>query len=282
MSRRNNLDRMGVPAPSSDAPLQDNGSTGGDTLNFVVPTEFVELPSRGLYYPEGHPLHKKEEIEIRFMTAKEEDILTSRSLLQKGVAIDKVLQNIVVDKKVNINDLFIGDKNAVIIAARASAYGPDYKTNITCPQCGTKDDFQFDLENKTISHGNTTGEHEIKNTSNGTFMVKLPKTGAHVEIRLLNGHDEKKLVGRGKDISKNDFKLTEQFKRFIVTVEGVDDRSLIERFINNMPAYDSRYLRGAYAEVMPNVDLTQSYECSFCGYQQDMEVPFTSEFFWPK
>ena len=131
---RNNQDRLNAPPTSADPPIQQAQQTE-QPLQFVTPTEFVELPSRGKFYPSEHPLHNVETLEVRHMTARDEDILTSRSLLKKGVAIDRFLQNIVVDRRVKVEDLLIGDKNAIIIASRISGYGPRYDANVLCPSC---------------------------------------------------------------------------------------------------------------------------------------------------
>jgi predicted RNA-binding Zn-ribbon protein involved in translation (DUF1610 family) len=283
MSKRNNLDRVGTPKmQDTGPPPQMTMTPGADALNFVIPTEFVELPSKGMFYPEGHPLHNKEEVEIKFMTAKEEDLLTSRPLLRKGLAIDRVLQSIIVDKRVHIDDLFIGDKNAMIVAARISAYGSEYSVKIPCPACGVSEKFEFNLEDYKVKYSDDIEDTDATNTGNGTFVTTLPKTKVEVEMRLLNGHDEKKISQLNKKDKDLEFSLVNQMKYFIVSVNGVGDRATVNKFIDVMPAYDSKYLRSVYTEIMPTIDLTQNYECSSCGHEQEMEVPFTSEFFWPK
>jgi len=123
MPPRNNEDRVGAAGSDTSAPTPDLVNEKSP-LTFTTPTEFVELPTRGRFYPEDHPLHNVEEIEIRFMTAKDEDILSSKTLLKKGVAIDRLLQNVIVDKRINVGDLFVGDKNALIVASRITGYGP--------------------------------------------------------------------------------------------------------------------------------------------------------------
>ena len=123
MSR--NQDRLGgVQQPDTSPPPQQ----GGGGFSFVIPTEFVDLPSLGRFYAQNHPLHGKDSIEIKQMTAKEEDILTSRTLLKKGVALERLLQSIIVDKTIDPKTLLIGDRNAIIVAARVSGYGNDYST----------------------------------------------------------------------------------------------------------------------------------------------------------
>ena len=256
------------------------------TLSYVTPTEFVELPSRGKFYPSDHPLHNKEVIEMRFMTAKDEDILTSPALLRNGLAIDRLIENLIVDNNVNVNDLLLGDKNAVILAARISGYGEQYNVNVTCPNCQASIEHEFDLSE--IPHQNgTIPEDDNENvylTPEGTFVAKLPKSQFSVEFKLLTGQDEdylEKVALKTKKLKLPEASATNLLKRLVVSVNDVTVTSEINNFIDNMPAQDARFLRACVATVTPNVDMTQEVECSSCGTVSEMAVPFTSEFFWP-
>lgn len=284
MTTRDNSARFAAPTPNVQPETQEENQDavsipGG--LHFVAPTELVELPSKGLLYPEGHPLHNQEEIEIKLMTAKEEDILVNQSLLKKGVALDRMLQSIIINKKIKLDDLLVSDKNAIVIASRISAYGSDYKAKVTCPSCNATSDYEFDLEDKEMKYLYEHDRDDIVVTENGNFLVTLPKTKVDIEFRLLRGHDEKRLLQLNKK-NKGLVPLTEQFKSFITAVNGVSDRNLINQFVDVMPAYDSKFLRTVYADAVPAVNLEQYFECSECGHSQDMEVPFTVEFFWPR
>ena len=158
MSR--NSDRLGTQFNSdTDSPQQLAQNVENNDFSFIVPTEIVDLPSRGVLYTQGHPLHGKDSIEIKQMTAKEEDMLTSRSLLKKGVALDRVLSSIITDKSINADTLLVGDRNAIIIAARISAYGNDYTTKVTCPSCGTVQEYGFDLNKTTVYNGDDIAEY---------------------------------------------------------------------------------------------------------------------------
>lgn len=283
MSDRNNEDRFGnledLPTPQHNS---NQNNTQNNNVSFVVPTEFVDLPSKGKFYPVGHPLHNKSTIEIRFMTAKEEDILTSKSLLKKGVAIDRMLESVIVDKSIKIDDLLLGDKNALVVAARITGYGSEYETKVTCPSCGTNGPYSFDLSQFKSTEGGDS-EH-AKLTENGTFKLTLPVSKFEVEVRMLSGADEKKISemfnsNTNKSLEKN---VTEQFRMFLVSVQGNSSREIIEKFIEVMPAADSRFLRKEYAKLSPNIDLTQEIECPNCGTVSEMEVPFTTDFFWFK
>jgi len=278
---RNNQDRVGSTARNEDAPVSEAVGSNNGSLSFTTPTEFVELPTAGKFYPPEHPLHNQETVEIRYMTAKDEDILTSRALLKKGLA------NIIVDKKIKTNSLFVGDKNAIIIAARITGYGEKYETKVTCPVCNITQDHSFDLEEQRAVDdlSERVEEYEVKETDSMTYTVTLPRTKAEVEMRLLTGVDEKRLAATAEKRRKHklpESSMTGQFKLFIVSVNGHDDANSINSFVDNMPASDSRHLRSAYASVVPNVDLTQEFMCIACGYETEMEVPFTADFFWPK
>ncbi len=287
---RNNQDRLGAP-PAPETPNQPVSGPAPEQepapLSFSTPTEFVDLPSKGLLYPEDHPLHKQETVEIRYMTAKDEDILASRNLLKKGIAIDRLLQNVIVDKRIKIENLLVGDKNAIVIATRITGYGSDYITNITCPACASSVKHEFDLEDSHVIEGYKDlleNDDSIEMTENGTFLMTLPKLKVQVEVRLLTGADENRYLNMSKKKKQHnlvDSKMTDQLRLFIVSVNGDASRKTIGQLIDNMPASDSRYLRFAYSELMPNVDLTQDFICEECGHQQEMEVPLSANFFWP-
>ena len=253
-------------------------------FSFVVPTEFVELPSQGKYYPEGHPLCGEDTIEIRQMTAKEEDLLTSRTLLKKGVALDRVISNLIVNKRIDPDSLLVGDRNAIIIATRVSGYGHDYTTKVTCPNCATIQEYNFDLNDSSVYHGDDFKGLDIVDNKNGTFDVLLPRLNVTVAFRLLTGKHEKTFlsgVESDKRRKKTEQIVTRQLTNIIVGVGGFNEPEAVKALIDNIPSMDSRHLRLAYRLASPNVDLTQHFDCSECDYGQDMEVPLTADFFWP-
>jgi len=281
-----NRDRLGgVQQHDTTPPPQTMQNEGGGGFSFVVPTEFVELPSQGRFYPEGHPLHGADSIEIRQMTAKEEDILTSRTLLKKGVALDRVVENLIVNKRINPDSLLVGDKNAIVIAMRVSGYGNEYETQVTCPSCTTVQEFNFDLNKANIEHGSVgTEPWEVEYNGNGTFDVVLPNTEVRVTFRLLTGRDEKSLFNgmeRDRKTKKYEQGVTRHLHNIIVAVNDDSSPEAIEFLVTHIPSIDSRFLRLAYRDTAPNVDLTQNFECVGCDYEQDMGVPLTADFFWP-
>ena len=286
MARKNSA-RTSAPVPEDAAIAAAHAAAveEGVGLSYVVPTEFAALPSKGRYYPEEHPLHNKAVVEIRHMTAKDEDILTSRSLLKNGLAIDRLLQNLIVDKSIDPNTLLIGDKNAVLVEARIHAYTAEYETRVSCPACGTNQVNQFDLRDVELNHGDDWGDLEVDGPNEkGLFTIKLPKTKTEVEVRLLNGHDEKRVIKMLENRRAHklpEAPVTAHIKTFIASVNGHTDRSDINRFVDNMPTLDSHYLRVCYNKLVPNVDMTLPLSCGECGTESRLEVPFTADFFWP-
>jgi hypothetical protein len=281
---RNNQARTKSAKPTNKTEKKTSPEVKKSVLDFVTPTEFVELPSGGRFYDTSHPLHRQETVEIRFMTAKDEDILTSQTLLRKGMALEKFLQNVLVDKSINPASLLIGDRNAILVAARITGYGPTYETNTPCPACGNKSVFAFDLNDNRVYAGDDLGDLEIHETDHGTFTTTLPMTKISAEFRLLTGEDESFIArnnARKKKASALETSLTTQMARCIVGLNDDTDRSIINQFVELMPAFDSRHIRNAIKAVTPNIDLTQDYHCSECGHEQEMEVPFTTDFFWP-
>ena len=288
MSR--NRDRLGNPEPQADTSPAAQQMLAGETtensgFSFVVPTEFVDLPSGGKYYPEGHPLHKTDCIEIKQMTAKEEDILTSRTLLKKGLALERVIASLIVDRRIDPNTLLIGDRNAIIIAARVSGYGNEYSTQVTCPACGEAQEYEFDLNEARVYDGEDIDGVTVEyDRDENVFHTTLPRTNVEVSFRLLDGRDEKRISKAAENerkSNKGEKNITRQLTNIITSVNGDDSKEAIKYAVNNMPSRDSRHLRLAYRLVAPNVDLTQQFSCCECDHEQEMEVPLSADFFWP-
>jgi hypothetical protein len=256
------------------------------TFNWAIPTDMVDLPSRGKFYPEGHPLRGRETIEIKFMTAKEEDILTSPALLKEGIAVDRVLENLILDPAVKVKDMLLGDKNALVVAARISGYGEEYETNVTCPSCNSTESFVFGLSNGMLNdYEQAIRDNNVEQTEDGTFVVQLPLSKVNVEFRLLTGADELNMFKQSQRSAKRkgpSSTLTTQLMQYIVSVNGDSSAIAVSTFVNAMPARDSKYLRSLYSKITPDLDLKQIFECGSCGYSADMEVPLTADFFWPK
>ena len=237
---------------------------------FKLPTEIVELPSKGLIYPESNPLSSGK-IEMKYMTAKEEDILSNQSYIEKGVVIDKLLQSLIVSD-INYNDLIIGDKNAIMVAARVLGYGKNYSFSYD----GEKVDVDLTLlENKPIDESNFT-----KGVNN--FSFKLPTTNTEITFKILTHKDEQNIskeVEGLKKVNKNiSPTVSTRLKYIITSVGGDSEPKTIREFVDKyMLAQDSRALRNHIQSFQPDVDLT-----FFPPTGEDKKsLPIGLNFFWP-
>lgn len=246
-----------------------------------VPTEVIELPSKGMFYPEGHPLASGR-IEMKYMTAKEEDILTSQNLIKQGVVIDKLLQALIVDK-FNYNDMLVIDKNALFIAARVLGYGKDYEVEVACPACGEKSRHTVDLtsfESKDVDFGLFT-------KGQNAFNFTLPASKKVLTLKFLTHGDEKRIEEEMKglkkmsSLTKVDPELTTRLKHIITAVDGNPD-AVTSTFVSSMLAVDSLALRKFLKEITPDIDTTFNYICPHCGHENErIPLPIDVSFFWP-
>jgi len=237
---------------------------------FKIPTETIELPSKGLLYPEGSELAKGT-VEMKYMTAREEDILTNQSYIQKGVVLDKLMKSLIVSK-INYDELLIGDKNAIMVAARILGYGKDY----TFEYSGQEHTVDLTtIENKPI-------HPEIEARKTNTFEFVLPHSGNHITFRLLTHKDEqdinRELEGLKKINKDSSPELTTRLKYIITSVEGSSEKKDIRDFVDNyLLAKDSKALREHIKELQPDVDL--SFFPSEGGDR--VNIPIGINFFWP-
>jgi len=283
MARKRNSERFGAPTPENISSPAVATATSADLFSFVTPTDFVDLPSKGLFYPENHPLADVDTVEIRHMTAKEEDILTSESLLKKGLAIDRLLESIFLDKSIKADNLLIGDKNALLIAARITGYGPIYDTTVKCPSCREVNNKVFNLEEISTMDASEIPE-DVEMNDGGNFIFPLPKSGATIEVRLLTSKDERMLVEtteKKKKLKLPDSRSTDLLKLVIVAVNNHTTPDALAQFIEQMPLQDVKHLRKIYEKIKPDVNITYDFECNHCSHEGEVMMPLTAQFFWP-
>jgi len=237
---------------------------------FKLPTETIELPSKGLLYPSDSPLASGT-IEMKYMTAKEEDILTNQSYIQNGTVLDKLLQSLIVTK-ISYDDLLIGDKNAIMIAARILGYGKDYK-------------FMYRGEEETVDLSkieNSPIHEEVQKAKSNEFAFTLPNSGNVVTFKLLAHSDEKKIEQETKGLTKinknSSTTITTRLKHQILSVNGEAEKPKIREFVDNyLLAQDSRALREKIKQLSPDVDLTFFPE----NGDNRVDIPIGLNFFWP-
>lgn len=245
------------------------------------PSEVIELPSKGWYYPSDHPLASGK-LDIYYMTAKHEDILTSKNLIQRGVVIDKLVEALIVDKKIKYEDLLIGDKNGLMIAARIMGYGKDYEVTINCPNCSREESQTVNLE----EIGNKDVEFKPEQQGKNEFFITLPFCKRTIGFRLLTHKDEKDIQIELEQMKKAlrseiSTEVTTRMKKSIISVDGVTDKKTIYEFVDSMPARDAQVFREFARKINPDIDLTFNFKCSSCGTEDRVEVPIDVNFFWP-
>jgi len=235
-----------------------------------IPTETVDLPSQGLVYPKSSPLSSGK-IEMKYMTAREEDILTNQNYINKGTVLDELVKSLIISD-VKYEDLIVGDKNAILVAARILGYGKDYKFT------WGGEEYNIDLtaiENKPI-------KTELFKEGINEFNFTLPATNTNITFKLITGNDENKIQAELdglKKINKNiSAELSTRLKYIITSVNGNRDQKDIREFVDNyLLARDSRALREYIKEVQPDVDLTFFPE----GSNEKVSIPVGLSFFWP-
>jgi hypothetical protein len=251
--------------------MEDTTSTA-----LVFPTEAIDLPSRGLFYPEFSPL-RSGQIELKYMTAKEEDILTSTNLIQKGIVLDRLLDSLIVTKGVKSSDLLIGDLNAVMVASRILGYGKDYPVKLQCPTCNQVMEQVIDLTTLTT-------ENEPVDDASSMLKITLPLSKAEVSLKLLTRNDELAIDKEIKALKKTNAEIeqdaTTRLRAMIVSVNGDSSRSTVWKFVENLLVRDARFLREEYKKFIPDVNFEVTVDCS-CGNSETTRLPIGPDFFWP-
>jgi len=243
------------------------------------PTEVVELPSKGYFYPKDNPLASGK-VEMKYMTAREEDILTSPNLLKQGIAVDKLLETLIVDKKINLDDILIGDKNALIVAARILAYGKMYEF-ATFDDSGEEVNATIDLTMLNDKEIDFTGLTEGVNE----FSFTLPNSERTITLKFLTHKDEKELEREAialKKVSSSIVKtMTSRMKRIIASVDGNSERAAVNNFVDTeLLSVDSLELRKYLNSINPDINMT-TIATFPDGREEEVAVEITAQFFWP-
>jgi hypothetical protein len=258
--------------------------------NYQFPTEIIELPSKGFIYPKDNPLSSGK-VEMKYMTAKEEDILTTQSYIRDGSVLDRLFQSLIVSNgeglPIKYVDLVTGDKNAIMIAARILGYGKDYEVEITDPFSGKKQKDVIDLTQFQNKEYDGSSQVELHRNE---FEFTLPRSQRVVTFMAMTESKERKVKYDVEELTKANRKikdetsreLTTRLKTMILSVDGESDRKLISHFVDNeLFAVDSKALRGYIAEVIPDIDLTYEFVSEETGERREIGLPLDITFFWP-
>jgi len=269
------------PSEYAEQMAAQRGSEIDKMAGFTVPRDYVILPSKGRVYSVESPLYNMEEIEVRHLTAADEDILTSRALLRSGKAIDTLLDNVIINKSIRSEELVSGDKNAIMTFLRITGYGPEYNIEISCPGCGEDSKAEFDLTqlNMNMLDVNPVGEGLNR------FEFKMP-SGTIIHFKFLTSKEEKIISDEQDRIKKMtnsplDHNITLRLQHQLISIDGNEDPTYIQNYINVMNVRDSRAFRKYFDEVEPDVIMKQKFTCALCGHGEEVDIPVTVDFFWP-
>jgi hypothetical protein len=253
-----------------------------DQFGFEIPTELIPLPSRGVTYPTESSVHMKEAIEIKAMTAKEEDILTSRALIKNGKVITTLLNSCILNENFDAKHMLSGDRNAILVGVRVTGYGADYRVDVSCPECGEKSTQDFNLTELPIKR---MGIEPLRSGEN-LFEFVLPMSKIPVVFRYMTGADEEDIVmtnaRRKKSGMSVENNVTQRLKYSIVQVGEHKDAGKIAAFVQQMPARDSRALRKYMEDNEPGIDMKSWMTCNSCHENSEVSLPMGPSFFWPE
>jgi hypothetical protein len=247
---------------------------------YDFPTQVISLPSEGRCYPNDNPLSSGQ-LEIKYMTAREEEILSSQNLIKKGVVLDKLFESIIVDSSVNPDDIILGDKNAIMLATRILGYGPEYQIEME-DEYGDKKKIEVDLGQVQTKDVNL----DVLNEEN-TYKFTTPVGKNELEFKLLSHGDEKAIDADVKAMRKFNkggvsTELTTRYRYIIKSVDGKDDTKSIVEFINNkFLARDTRAFRDYISSISPDVNMEFEYENAETGEMEARPIPMGVGFFWP-
>jgi hypothetical protein len=240
------------------------------------PFDVIDLPSKGYFYP-----NKKNSLRVGYLTAADENILTSPNLIQSGKVIDVLLRKKIKDRDVDVTKLLPGDRTAVMLFLRATGYGKEYPIMLTDPITGEEFEYIVDLSTLPIKEIN-----EIPD-SNGEFIFELPRSKKNIKVRLLTPEDEKEIndieekrkVAYGQNYIST--RLTMRLERAIIEINGERNKTQIAEYIQQMPAFDSLMVRSFLIKIEPGID-TQIKVKAPSGEYIQTNIPFGPNFFWPK
>jgi len=240
------------------------------------PSEIIDLPSGGKLYGKDNPLSSGK-IEIKYMTAKEEDILTSQNLIKKGVVLDVLLDSLILTEGIKSDDLLLGDKNGIMIASRILAYGPEYLVEIQNPVTGEKFEHNFNLADCPFKELPNDVDYSVNE-----FIMELPISKSNIKYKLLTGVDEKNIIKESQarmKFGQGTSEITTRLKHSIIEVDGKSEIGIINTFVDNMLSKDSLALRNEMNRITPDIILIQDIEME--GEMVKVNIPMTTNFFWP-
>lgn len=272
---------QGANAPDPRTPSISTSDKLKADFGLDIPVELVPLPSAGKVYAPGTPLACAETVEISSMTAREEDILTSRALLKKGTVVTELIRSCLINKAINPIDLLTGDRNSLMLAIRITGYGQDYDAEVECSECEVKSSQVFNLADLAIRRLSI----EPVQPGMNLFEFQLPYTKKIVRFSFMTGRVEQEISlieQKSKKVGlNNETSVTTNIHHSLVSVDGIEDRAKIAQFVRAMPARDSLALRTYMKNNEPDIIMKQFVTCSSCGAEEEVQMPIGVNFLWP-
>lgn len=280
------------PQPMLSQPVQALKSPGGmansqQSMELELPAGDVRIPTRGLIYPEGHPLHQVELVPVRGILTSDEDILMNQALVKRGgdVVIQKLLEACILDKNISVESLTLGDKDAILVYIRALGYG-SYDVKVNCPKCSVASEQSVDLGGLEVKEIDLDRLHQVRPFSN-EFEFVLPMTKKVVTFKYPTVKDAADMAAsiaakkkRGLPVDRP---VTNKLLQCITSVEGNTDKAFISRFVQNIPGKDSLALSKHMDGNEPSVEMVFEFQCSDgeCGHTEVLDIPLGVGFLWP-
>ena len=244
-----------------------------------VPSFFVDLPSRGLLYPKEHPLHNKEKIEIKEMTAREEEILSSQEFVKAGVAIDRFLDAVVIDLNIDTKSILLADRSAVVYESRKRAYGEAlYLQQYECPECGEKQKRKTNISFEAIPKDYTEFSPFAIINEDGRIEFTL-SNGQTLQCSGVDIRTEDEIVKTISEKPDSSF-INMLLKSVVYSIDEEKDKEVLKEMLLDIPARDSKKIRQTYQKMLPEAKARVSIKCSKCSHVNDTEVPLNADFFW--
>ena len=271
-------DTKSAPSQQQAARATDSNMFG---LSFVTPTEIVNLPSNGMFYPESSPLHNKKTLEIRHMTSKEEDLLSSGAdkYDDSFKVFDLLIDALLIDGSINSSHLLEEDKLALLLNARCTGYGENYSAPVFCEKCKKQTNHVFDLSKNTIREPSIESEYIAEED---LFSFILPKSDIKVKIISSAEQIQEDLITEKKQKEKYNLVFNETvsfINKVIVSANGVTDRTQISKLAEILPAIDAKYIKEFFLNARPTLSTKQEVKCEVCATQTEQEAPITWAFF---
>lgn len=283
-SRRIQQEQAQVAPPEPELKPKRANPDNPFGLSFVVATESVPLPSGGKYYDEESSLYGVYEIEIKHMTAKEEDLLVNEDYIRNNTVLEKLLESIIVDKSIKINDLLVEDKYALLTSARITSYGSEYSFKTSCESCGAEFQFDFDLQKMLDTEPVQNIPDDVVETEKGIFEFKIDTKDLTVGLRILTLEELDYISQqskRRKELNISGSETVDFLNMAVEHVDGFTKRDVLLKLFEVLPLKDVRKIRKTYNAISPSLEKKQTQQCPNCSSTVEREAPFSLGWFWP-